>query len=208
MNNSRIQHCRQGILIELMLLLSIGLVSCNAVMPESADVQVTLSADLSNSAVGDARVEAKFTTDLAKETYFLGEPITVTIQWRVTRGWLIALSTQQFYDYKISLSNNRGAPVPYTVAGQNLCDQIGYWRCDSEDEIFGGGSRAQYRLDAEKSASHQVLYLSEWFDISATGAYTLMVTTRNVINSSAMQAGLESQTRFVSQPITFTVIAP
>lgn len=123
-------------------------------------------------------------------------------------GWLIALETQQFYDFKISLLDSQGKTVPYTNAGQSLCDQIGQWRCDTEDGILGGGVRAQYRLDAEKPPFKEVFSVSEWFSVSATGTYTLVVTTRNVIDSSAMRAGLEARTQAVSQPITFTVVSP
>jgi hypothetical protein len=153
-----------------------------------------------------ATVKGELIINLPKKIYALHEPVISTIKWQITQGWLTALSTEQFYDFKISLLDNEGHSVPYTAISQRLCDLVA-GQCDT-DEIIGFGKRVPYRLDPEKPPYEDTLNVSELFNISEIGIYTLTVSTRNIINSSAMLAGLESPTRFVSQPVTFTIVAP
>ena len=190
-----IRRCEKIMLSIVVWLLFVSFLAGCAVKQssDSDGHSVTLESAAPESTQHGDDLETELTVSLPKQEFLVDEPLTATIKWSVTRGWLIAVDSYPFFDYKIELYNSRGKPVPYTEAGERLAGQV------------GGGRRITFRLDQDISIYEESLYLSEWYDFGETGTYTLSVTTRNVIISSTPHSGVENQAQFTSQPVTFTI---
>ncbi len=169
--------------ITTLLSIAILLTSCN--LPSFA------TAVLPTPTLDTPVVQSELTVAFTKPVYTTREPITATLTWKVTQGWILAMTWfMDNLDFNLSLVDSKGEPVPHT----------------READLYLGGSRTTYRLDAGQQPFITELDIRRWFNVSAPGLYTLTVTTRNVLDSSAMRAGLEKQTKVVSQPVTFAVV--
>lgn len=185
-------------------------VSCNTPLPRQ-DIKPTVSVatplGIAFSTPASPIVRGELSVQTPRTIYEVGEPIPITLTWQITNGWVLAISTDHFDDFKIYLVDRSKSRVPYTELAQILCEQT-YAPCDTDAIVYGGGSRTSYQLDPAKGTFSWGFDITKWYRVSMPGIYTLTVSTRNILDSSAMQASLESQTRFVSQPITFTVVTP
>jgi hypothetical protein len=102
-----------------------------------------------------------------------------------------------------------GNLVKRTAEGQYLCDQIDQVFSSCEvDAIVGRSEHGWvYLLDSEKPPHEVQIRITDWFNVSTAGTYTVIISTRNIIDSSEMLAGVVTQTLPISsQPISFTVL--
>ena len=157
----------------------------------------------------DAIVTSTLSVELPKHFYTLNEPIVATLKWKVTHGWLLAADSDTFYAFNTKVLASAGNLVERTTEGQRLCDQIelAFPSCEV-DSIVGRSEHGWiYRLESTKPPHEVKIRITDWFNISMTGPYTVIVSTRNIINSSEILAGIVTQTLpIISEPITFTVL--